>query len=176
MPDDKYYYDLCHGVSEKSNCHTKKVGAVLVKDDIVICTGVNGPANGIPACSNRLSDDVELLEIIKKYGIPEKKISHAIKIQMCPREVMGFTGHQGLEFCNAIHAELNCLLSATRLGIRTKGATLYISDDETPCSQCFSACIQAGIKEIVLVNLRPADPTIEWCIANSDIIIRKFNI
>lgn len=174
--NDKYFYDLCNSVSQKSKCHTKKVGAILALDGITVCTGVNGPAKGIPECSNRLIYDETLLKVIRDYGISEEKIKTSIITKRCPREVMGFVGQQGLEYCNAIHAELNCLLSATRMGVPTEGGTLYIANDEAPCAQCFSACIQAGIIEIVVIKAVMVDPTIEWCINNSDILVREFDI
>lgn len=173
---DKYFYDLCTSVAQKSKCHTKKVGSVLALDDITVCTGVNGPAKGLPECSERLIHDEILLEILKNYGINESKIKSSIITKKCPREVMGFVGQQGLEYCNAIHAELNCLLSATRMGVPTNGGTLYSSNDEAPCAQCFSACIQAGIVEIVVVKAVMIDSTIQWCMDNSDILVREFNI
>lgn len=176
MENDFFYLKFCKDVALKSKCNTKKLGAVLVIDDTIVCTGVNGPAKGIPECSNRIEKDPVLMEVIKKSEISEDRIRHAIVVKQCPRELFGFVNGQGLEYCNAIHAELNCLLSATRMGIATKGGTLYLSNDEAPCSQCFSACIQAGIKEIVVVKIKAIDPTVDWCMNNSNILVREFEI
>lgn len=44
---DRLYMDLAVSVSKFSYCERKKVGAVIVKDDIV-CIGYNGTCKGMP--------------------------------------------------------------------------------------------------------------------------------
>lgn len=46
------------------------------------------------------------------------------------------------------HAERNAIYNAARMGITLKDCTLYTPG--YPCSGCAIACIQAGIKEVVL--------------------------
>lgn len=46
-----------------------------------------------------------------------------------------------------IHAELNCILKASREGISVLGGTLYCT--LSPCVQCSSLIIQAGIKHVL---------------------------
>ncbi len=56
-----------------------------------------------------------------------------------------------------VHAEMNAVLNAARVGISTKGCTLYLAaTDDTglvwggpPCTRCTVEIIQAGIAEIV---------------------------
>lgn len=56
-----------------------------------------------------------------------------------------------------VHAEMNALLAAARIGMRLKGCTLYLAaTDETglvwggpPCTRCVVEIIQVGIGEIV---------------------------
>lgn len=56
-----------------------------------------------------------------------------------------------------VHAEMNALLAAARLGVRLKGCTLYLAatDDSgvvwggPPCTRCTVEIIQVGISEIV---------------------------
>ena len=48
---------------------------------------------------------------------------------------------------HVIHAELNAVLSAARLGRVTEGATLYVT--LSPCSRCAALIMQSGIKEVV---------------------------
>lgn len=56
-----------------------------------------------------------------------------------------------------VHAEVNAILTAARLGIRLHGCTLYLAatDDSgliwggAPCSRCTLDVIQAGIREVV---------------------------
>lgn len=56
-----------------------------------------------------------------------------------------------------VHAEMNAVLNAARMGHRTKGCTLFLAatDDSgavwggPPCTRCIVELIQAGIAEIV---------------------------
>lgn len=47
----------------------------------------------------------------------------------------------------AVHAELNALLQAARMGFRVGGGTLYCTD--RPCLNCAKAIVQAGISCVV---------------------------
>ena len=61
-----------------------------------------------------------------------------------------------------VHAELNAILAAARLGVRIKGCTLYLAatDDSgavwggPPCTRCTVEIIQAGIREIVAYPMK----------------------
>lgn len=46
-----------------------------------------------------------------------------------------------------VHAELNAILNAARLGVSTFGKTLYTH--ETPCDLCAAAIVQAGLSRVV---------------------------
>jgi dCMP deaminase len=48
---------------------------------------------------------------------------------------------------SAVHAELNALLYAGRLGVRTVGTTLYCTHN--PCVGCSGAIINAGVVRVV---------------------------
>lgn len=173
---DQYYLDICRAVGKNSKCHSRQIGSILVKDKIIISTGYNGPARGIPECIIRLYEDSEMYLELEIRGIDKIAIKRAYDKKICPRKVLGFKSGEGLEWCNAVHSEKNCLLSAARLGIATKGATLYIDAEVSPCTQCYSASIQAGIKEIVVIKNNIYDPSLEWCMKHSNLKIREFEI
>ena len=56
-----------------------------------------------------------------------------------------------------VHAEMNAILNAARIGVSTRGCTLYLAlTDESgqvwggaPCTRCTVEIIQAGISEVV---------------------------
>lgn len=170
---DQYFLNLCNVVASNSKCLSRQIGAILVRDNVVISTGYNGPARGIPPCNERFLKDEFLYEELIKRGMIASDIED---LNICPRKVLGFKSGKGLEWCNAIHAEKNCLLAAARLGVQTKGTTLYINSSISPCTQCFSACIQAGIEEIVVIRNTLYDISVKWCMDNSSIIVREFNL
>lgn len=173
---DEYFLGLCKAVGKNSKCHSRQIGAVLVKDNIVISTGYNGPARGIPECVLRLYRDKNLEKELELREITNPQIKEAYEAKICPRKILGFPSGEGLEWCNAVHSEKNCLLSAARLGICTKGAILYIDAEISPCTQCYSACIQAGIKEIVVVKNNIYDVSLDYCIDYGKLPIREFVI
>jgi len=63
-----------------------------------------------------------------------------------------------------VHAEMNAVLMAARLGIATDGATCYVAatDDSQeiwggpPCLRCAVECMQAGIREYVSWPTKPS--------------------
>jgi len=173
---DEYYLGLCIAAGSNSKCHSRQIGAILVRDNIVISTGYNGPARGIPECVERLYNDPIMKTEWNYRGISSSLVDEAIEEKICPRKVLGFPSGEGLEWCNAVHAEKNCIVAAARLGIATKGSTLYMNADVSPCTQCYSACVNAGIKEIVLIENNIYDPSLDWCIDHTNIPIREFNI
>jgi len=52
MTFDEYFYKICNVISEKSNCLYEKIGSILVRDNVIISTGYNGPPRGIPHCKD----------------------------------------------------------------------------------------------------------------------------
>lgn len=46
-----YYLDLAEAVAKRSHCVSMSVGCVLVKDDHIISTGINGTPSGYKNCS-----------------------------------------------------------------------------------------------------------------------------
>lgn len=123
--------------ADMSKCLSRHIGAVLVRDNRVIGTGYNGPPIGIPHCDYR--DDKGNYS---KYNR---------SIDKCPRQRMGFKSGEGMEHCPAIHAEINPILQAARIGVSTVGATLYCYCG-TPCINCTKEIIQAGVKRVVCLG------------------------
>ena len=47
-----YFMQIAEVVKERSTCHSRKVGCVLVKDHQILSTGYNGSIRGHAHCSN----------------------------------------------------------------------------------------------------------------------------
>lgn len=45
------YLDVARSISYRAKCKRGHFGAVMVKDDIILGTGFNGPARGVPHCT-----------------------------------------------------------------------------------------------------------------------------
>jgi dCMP deaminase len=128
---DEYYLNIAKAVSERSTCLRRKFGAIIVKDDVIISTGYNGPARGVINC----------LEV------------------GCLKDEMNAPHDSAYEYCPAIHAEENAILNAARHGASTLGGTMFVCGtnykngsltEAKPCDRCKRAIINAGIKQVVI--------------------------
>lgn len=97
MKWDNYFLNLCDAIAEKSPCLSRKVGAILVRDNSIVSTGYNGPPRKIPHCQGE-----------------------------CPKRSAGLSGDIP-QICLAQHAEENAVSNAARNGVSTLGCTLYIN-------------------------------------------------
>src|SRR5574340_996865 len=62
---DNYFLKICSEVSENSKCLSRKVGAILVRENRILCTGYNGPPSGVPHCGERYELDQNLIQALK---------------------------------------------------------------------------------------------------------------
>lgn len=167
---DEWFYNLAVTVGSYSKCHSRKIGAVLVKDNSVISTGYNGPPRGVPTCDQRWYIDEAFKE---KYGHHTLDKYKMIK-SACPRRVIGFPSGEGLEVCPAGHAERNALINAARLGIKTDKTKLYMSC-AVPCTPCMVEIINSGVEEIVCSSMSIYDETSMYLLENSDLKVRLYD-
>lgn len=101
-------------MSERGTCVRRRVGCVLVnKRNHIIATGYNGPASGLPHC-----------------------IEHP-----CPGA--HYPSGQGLEKCEALHAEQNALLQCRDVYEIDKA---YVT--VSPCVHCIKLFLNTSCQEI----------------------------
>lgn len=146
LDQDIHFMKIANLVSEHSKCLSRKVGAVLVKDDHIIASGYNNPPLGTVTCEYRDSTGKFVYKEVKN----NKKIL-VVQSKICPRKRMGFNSGEGLEYCTSVHAEMNAILQAAKVGISTNGSTLY-GYCQTPCPNCAKELINAGVKRIVCLE------------------------
>jgi len=83
---DDYWMKITVDISLRSTCVRRKIGAVIVKDTIIVSTGYNGAPRGFPHCIER----------------------------GCIRDELGIQSGTRHEICFGVHAEQNALLQAGR--------------------------------------------------------------
>lgn len=77
-------------------------------------------------------------------------------LDVAPRGVLRTLGLRGsrltnlTEFVRAVHAEMEALLSSTRIGVSTRRAILYCTT--FPCHNCAKHIIDAGVKRVVYIE------------------------
>jgi len=165
---DLYFMRIAKEVSKKSKCMSRHIGAVLVRDNAIISTGYNGAPRGVKECNEReiqfyldLTDNKHITSIGVKY------------YSKCPRKEFGYKSGEGLNLCQAGHAERNALIQAGRSGVSTKDTTLYCYCGQI-CKDCAIEIINAGVKELIFLDgYPPYDNYAEILLEESKIEIRK---
>ncbi len=111
---------IAMAVRERANCLKRRVGAVIVLDNRIICTGYNGTPEGITNC---------LEGGCRRCSHPED-----------------FPSSTAYDVCVCVHAEQNALMSAARFGIAVEGSTVYST--MRPCFVCTKEMLQAKVHSI----------------------------
>lgn len=126
-----YYLDIAQTVAGRGTCLRRNFGAIIVKNDEIISTGYTGAPRGRKNC---------------------------IDIGFCMRESLNIPRGERYELCRSVHAEMNCIISASRN--QTIGSVLYLvginqSDGSivshaSSCSLCKRLVINAGIEKVII--------------------------
>ena len=128
---DEYFMLQAELAKLRSNCMTRKVGAVIVRDHRQIATGYNGTPPGIKNCfeggCKRCQD--------RKDG----KIKSGASLDRC--------------LCN--HAEANAIMHCAILGIEAGSKNAILYSTFMPCLECSKMAITIGIKEIICLDTYP---------------------
>lgn len=152
-----YYLDIAQTVTERGTCLRRNFGAIIVKNDEIVATGYTGAPRGRKNCSD---------------------------LGFCMREKLNIPRGERYELCRSVHAEANCVISASRRD--AMGATLYLVgrdaktgelvENASCCAMCKRMVINAGIEKVVVRNT-PTDFTVidvfEW-IDNDDSLDGSF--
>lgn len=121
LPKDELYLRIAELMSHQATCPRRQVGCVLVdRRNRILATGYNGVPSGAPHCT-----DVA-----------------------CPGA--GFPSGQGLEHCEAIHAEQNAILL---LPDPWEVATAYVTT--FPCDSCIKLFLGTSCRRIVYRDSYP---------------------
>jgi len=122
---DEYFMDIACQVATRSTCLRRHVGAVIVREKRILCTGYNGAPSGLPHCN----------------------------VVGCLREKMHIPSGQRQEICRGLHAEQNAIIQAALHGVSVEGGTIYVTHQ--PCLTCAKMIINAGIERVVCANSYP---------------------
>ena len=104
---DLRYLRMARIWAENSYCKRRQVGALVVKEKMIISDGYNGTPSGF-------ENVCEENDVTKPY---------------------------------VLHAEANAITKLARSSNNSEGSTLYVT--ASPCIECATLIIQAGIKRVV---------------------------
>jgi dCMP deaminase len=174
---DRWFHDLCIEVATASQCLSRKIGSVLVKDNSIVSTGYNGPPRGVRTCDERWLVVHDKMRELAGFDIVEEnsELYQRYLEGTCPRYIpeMGFKSGEGLEWCVAGHAERNSIINAARFGIETKGTKMYM-DCGVPCTPCLVEIINAGVEEIIVTKMEYYDKSAEYLLNQSTLKCRVY--
>jgi dCMP deaminase len=121
MAVDDYFVNMAWLVAKRATCSRRQVGCILVNDkNHVIATGYNGVASGLTHCTDT------------------------------PCKGASFPSGEGLEHCEAIHAEQNALLQCKNVYEIKK---CYVT--HSPCVHCVKMLLNTSCQEIIFENTYP---------------------
>lgn len=166
---DKHWLAVCNYIAKQSNCFSRKIGCILIRNDIVVSYGWNNTPDGVPPCDQRILLDKELATIAFEKGIVDTKFENR-----CPRQVLGFKSGEGLKWCVAGHGERNALINAAKNGICTKGTKMYMNCG-IPCTPCLVEIINAGVEEIIVTSADTYDISAKYLLEQSKLKWRVYN-
>ena len=119
-----YYLTVAKAIAQGSSCPPgKNHGCIAVKHNRIVATGYNGPPQGHPHCG---AD--------------------------CPLDLYKARngGRKNFELCPAVHAEINCVVTAAAIGTALAGAVLYVT--KHPCPDCLKALKNLYLYAVVFLD------------------------
>lgn len=97
----------------------------------------------------------DFLGVLKKQGLikDDQTVDQILDDPKYRKAIKGTLVSGVTEYGRMVHAEMNALTDATRLGRYVKGATIYVTT--YPCHNCAKHLIAAGIERIVFIEPYP---------------------
>jgi len=133
----EHYLNRAKVAAERSTCLRRRIGAVIVKDDVEVSSGYVGSPRGT---------------------------EHCIDIGRCLRRELGIPPGERYELCRSVHAEQNAIINAARTGVPIVGGVMYIYSERTkgqysektgetrkiygPCMICAKMIVNAGLEAV----------------------------
>ncbi len=128
---NEYFMRMAALASSRSTCLRRRVGAVVVKDRMVLSTGYNDTPRGLPNCGDG----------------------------GCARCASAVPSGQALDTCLCLHAEQNAIIQAAYHGAAIAGGTIYITHQ--PCLTCAKMIVNVGIVRIIVAGDYPDPLAVE---------------
>lgn len=121
----EYFMRMAELAATRSTCLRRHVGAVIVKDRMVLSTGYNDTPRGLPNCGDG----------------------------GCARCGGDAPSGAALDTCLCLHAEQNSIIQAAYHGVSIAGGTMYTTHQ--PCLTCAKMIVNVGITAIVFAGDYP---------------------
>ena len=162
---DEYSMFIAYATSLKSGDLSRQVGATISNEQgEILSTGTNdvpSPGGGLYWSDSKKRDrdydrgkDSNKEEITNIINGIERKLKEDLREELGNtdlREILKKTEIKYItEFGRAVHAEMDALTQAARLGVSIKDSTLFTT--VFPCHNCTKHIIASGIKRVVYIE------------------------
>lgn len=144
---DEYFMNIAGEVARRSNCLSRHVAAIVVRDKRIISTGYNGTPRSTKNCF--------------EGGCAR-----------CAARAAGVAAGTQLEECTCSHGEENAIVQAAYHGISLKDASLYST--YSPCLMCAKMIINAGIRDVVYAADYPLAERAHALLREAGIALRQY--
>lgn len=142
---DEYFLDIAHLVSTRSKDPSTKVGAVIVRDRIILSTGYNGFPSGV-------NDNIP-----ERYERPEKYLwtIHAEENAILNAVKVGMNTSNSTIYVTPLSPCSNCALAISQAGIKEVVYRKMVNNPrfEESCNLAKEIFSEVGISVRELVNL-----------------------
>jgi deoxycytidylate deaminase len=180
---DEHAMFMAFAAALRSADLSRQVGAVVTRDSQILSTGANecpAPGGGLywshrldengcigdvaqgrdfkrEAGDSNRAEQVRIIEQILKTARGREYSLDPIQL----KKLLEASAIQDLtEYGRVVHAEMEALLSCSRNGLSTVGATLFCTT--FPCHNCAKHIIAAGIHRVVYVEPYPKSKALEF--------------
>lgn len=124
--------------SAESKCLSKHVGAIIVKNNRIISTGVNGTPPDLPNCDDYFK------KLYRKRNL-QISFEEWIKTPEWRKE------HTLWSDDNELHAEMNAIDFSAKEGREIEGSDIYVTI--SPCNHCLKNITMTGIQNVYYLYL-----------------------
>ena len=121
---DSKYLQMARIWATNSHAVRNKVGALIVKDGMIISDGYNGTPSGFDNCC----------EIEERTWDLDSEGDYSEYVHLVTKP-------------EVLHAEANAITKVAKSTNSSEGSTLYVT--LSPCLECAKLIIQSGIKRVV---------------------------
>lgn len=169
---DYKYLAIADFMGSMSKCAAKQVGCVITKGEGIISSGVNGTPSGYINCNSVYTKEGDTWFSV----MGSDKTKHITKSDgtiMYALDDLDMD-HKSFSTINEIHAEVNAISKAAKIGISTEGCKLYCN--YSPCVQCAKSIIASGISQVYYITPFDDVQIVESFMRNNGVNIDQLNI
>jgi len=130
LSKNEYFLNIAKQVGQRSTCFRNKLGAIIVKDDMILATGYIGAPRKTKDCLER---------------------------NECLRNKLNIPHGQRYELCRSVHREQNVIINAARSGVSILNGDMFIYTETSqgkkinslPCFICKKMIINSGLNRVI---------------------------